>query len=117
MEQWRVAALMRGMKIPADALTGPARRASSSRSLPTMRGPLADPVAYFAKALRTELEHGSAGAAVGTDVTRDNPVATARIVAAHLFGVEAGEGPQEWKAFPAYYDFLWWIERTGPRRL
>jgi hypothetical protein len=98
--------------IKPSMLTGARRARMSRRRLRTMTE-LSDPYQYFAKALRTELEHGSVNQA--TDVTHDDPRATARIVAAHIFGVEHGERPLNWRFFPAYYDYLWNMEKTGPR--
>jgi len=71
---------------------------------------LFDPVDYFAKAMAIELEHGSAGGE-RTNVTRDDTLATAKIVAAHLSGVEHGKTPDQYIPFPLYYDWLIWVER------
>ncbi len=100
---------MRYVGIRPSMITGARRMRTSSRPLPSMVNELADPYEYFAKALRTELEHGSLNR--GTDVTRDDPRATARIVAAHLFGVEHDERPLNWRFFPSYYDHLWHMEK------
>ncbi|MDR3541656.1 MAG: hypothetical protein P4L69_11930 [Desulfosporosinus sp.] len=70
---------------------------------------LADPVAYFGRAMTIELEHGRAAAQVGANVTDDDALATARIAKAHLFGVEYG-GETPYEPFPTYYDFLIWME-------
>ena len=44
--------------------------------------------AYFAMAMNTELEHGKASSF--TNVTDDSAMETAKIVVAHLYGVEKG---------------------------
>ena len=77
----------------------------------------ADPVKYFAEAMKTELEHGTAGTASGTNVTGDDALATAKIAAAHLKGVEYGKDPSEFKPFPDYYDWLWWMEKLHEKAL
>lgn len=77
---------------------------------------LSDPVDYFAAAMNTELEHGTAGDAEGTDVTGDDPMKTAMIAAAHIKGVERG-GKRPYKPFPDYYDWLWWMEKLHERAL
>lgn len=105
--------LMRSVGLHPSMLTGDHRRATSSRALPTMRGRLSDPIEYFRKALNIELEHGSVNE--GTDVTGNDEVATARIVAAHLLGVEHDADPSEWKPFPSYYDHLIYMEKHGQR--
>lgn len=108
----RVAALtlMKRLGLQPSALSGPSRKRHSRHHLETMDS-LADPVNYFIRALRTELEHGSINGT--TNVTDDDLGATAKIVAAHLFGVEHGERPTKWKWFPGYYDHLWYMEQNG----
>lgn len=105
--------LMQKIRLSPASLRGPARRAASHHAMPTMRGRLADPVAYFSKALRTELEHGRAGGQ-RTNVTNNTLSKTAKIALAHLRGVEYGEESSAWVQFPAYYDYLWWMEKSGP---
>lgn len=80
---------------------------------------LRDPVAYFAEAMNTEMEHGRAGQAEGTNVTDDDAFKTAQIAAAHLKGVEAGPlGKKKvFEYFPDYYDWLWWMESLHERAL
>lgn len=104
--------LMRRVGIRPSTIAGPSRKRHSLRKLQTM-DTLSDPVQYFVKALKTELEHGTANAS--TNITNDDLAATAKIVAAHLFGVERGERPTKWKWFPGYYDYLWEMEKKGPR--
>lgn len=113
----RAASLMRRFGISPRLLHGKNRSRHSIRHLDTM-DTLADPYAYFAKAMNTELEHGTAGSRAtvgfpfehGTDVTQDDELKTAKIVAAHLRGVEHGKRPNNWKFSPAYYDWLWYTE-------
>jgi hypothetical protein len=66
-------------------------------------------IEYFGNALAIEAEHGRAGINLQTNLTNDDPLATAMIVAAHLKGVEFDE-PPPFKPFSTYYDFLIWIE-------
>jgi hypothetical protein len=68
-----------------------------------------DGVAYFAEAINTELEHGTAGETELTNITDDALLSTAKIAAAHVKGVEYGRSPP-FLPFPTYYDFLWWME-------
>ena len=100
--------LMRGVGLSRTLLEGKNRARHSTRVLPTMRT-LSDPVEYFRKAMNIELEHGAVNRS--TDVTHDDPHQTAKIVAAHIFGVEHGERPGTWRFFPGYYDFLMGIEK------
>lgn len=72
---------------------------------------VSDPIEYFRKAMETELEHGTVGPL--TDVTGDDPLKTAKIAAAHLKGVEYGK--KEFKEFPDYYDWLWYMESLHER--
>lgn len=109
----KVARVMKKVRLNPACLAGPRRRATSRHALPTMRGKLSDPIAYFAKALRTELEHGRAGGPA-TNVTNNTLHKTAKIALAHLRGVEYGEAEGVWARFPAYYDYLWWMEKHGP---
>jgi hypothetical protein len=102
--------LMRKMGVEGTWLRGPVRARSSSQRFPSMKS-LSNPADYFARAMETELEHG--GINPRTDVTHDGRLCTAKIVAAHLFGVEANEAPDHWRAFPAYYDWLWFMEDHG----
>ena len=73
-----------------------------------------DPVRYFRRAMRTELEHGRVNRR--TDVTHDGALKTAQIVAAHLLGVEHGRPRAKWVPFKTYYDHLWAMERANERR-
>jgi hypothetical protein len=84
-------------------LTGAARRRSYKHSLPTMSS-TPDPFKYFEMAMRVELEHGVLNPL--TNVTNNEMLATAKIAAAHLLGVEHGQTPREWKMNSAYYDVL-----------
>jgi hypothetical protein len=95
--------LLKRFKIKSSWLTGTARRRSHGRKLPTMNS-ISDPFKYFEMAMRIELEHGSLNPL--TDVTKDGMLATAKIAAAHLLGVEHGQKPEEWKLNNAYYDVL-----------
>lgn len=70
---------------------------------------LSNPIDYFAKAMQIELEHGTAAGDVGADITQNDLYKTAMIAKAHLYGVEYGEKPP-YDMFPAYYDYLMWIE-------
>jgi hypothetical protein len=93
--------LMRGVGLSRTLLEGRNRARHSTRVLPTMRT-LADPVEYFRKAMSIELEHGAVNRS--TDVTHDDLRQTSKIVAAHVFGVEHGERPGNWRFYPSYYD-------------
>jgi hypothetical protein len=95
------------------SLSGPERQKTSKRTFDSMYV-LHDPHDYFRAAMGTELEHGRIGGSL-TDVTGDNLMATARIVAAHLKGVEFDKPKRKWIFFPAYYDWLWWMEDEGPK--
>ena len=109
---------MRQLRINDDMLTGPHRMSYKGRTLVLDTfNTLADPVEYFAEAMNTELEHGTVGAAVDTDVTRDEPLATARIVTAHLLGVESDSILLLDDGFPDYYDWLWWVEELHKRAM
>jgi len=104
--------LMRRVGIPAVPLKGKNRaKLSSVKDFETFES-LASPYDYFAKAFAVELEHGKVGG-ITTDVTHDSKIATARIVAAHLLGVESDEKPSAWRTFPAYYDWLLHMEKHG----
>jgi hypothetical protein len=108
----RLVELMRAVGVRRAHLTGAHRARTSTRVFATMTGrPLSDPIEYFRKALAIELEHGTINPR--TNVTGDDPRRTAKIVAAHLLGVEHGERPAEWRPFPAYYDWLIDMERNG----
>lgn len=111
----QVSKIVEGMGLDVAALEGSARAEGyfiDFETFVTVR----DPLDYFAKAMETELEHGRAAAAVGANVTDDDPMQTAQIVLSHLCGIEFGrENPRSVKMcpkFPQYYDFLWWMERT-----
>lgn len=65
---------------------------------------VSDPFKYFEMAMRVELEHGALNPL--TNVTGNGMLATAKIAAAHLLGVEYGQRPDEWKMNNAYYDVL-----------
>lgn len=95
--------LMKGVGLSRSILSGETRARHSTRFYATMRT-LADPVEYFRKALSIELEHGSVNP--GTDVTHNDLKLTARIVAAHIFGVEHDQRPGNWRFYPHYYDGL-----------
>ena len=112
LSRTRALTLMKKMGIRPVLLSGDSRRRHSNAPLRTMET-LNDPVDYFIKALNTELEHGAVNS--GTNVTGDDLEATVKIVAAHLFGVEHGERPLKWKWFGGYYDYLWDMEKKGPR--
>jgi len=110
----QVARLISDLDAPAELMSGPKRREDAPRhpffqDMATFDD-LADPVAYFAEAMTIELEHGSVGAPVGTDVTKDDPLATAKIALAHISGVEYG-GEPPFTPFPSYYDSLILMER------
>jgi len=115
--------MMRRFGIKPRLLYGENRARHSIKFLDTMES-LSDPYAYFAKAMRTELEHGSVGRVSiravrsvdfleDTDVTHDDEYKTAKIVVAHLRGVEHGKRPANWKFSPAYYDWLWYTEENA----
>jgi hypothetical protein len=72
----------------------------------------ADPVAYFGKAMHIELEHGKAASDVNANVTSDDALATAKIVKAHLCGVEFEDymSGEKYVPFSTYYDGLMWLE-------
>lgn len=110
-----VSAAMHLLGIRPELLSGRSRRNYFANVLdfPTF-DTYSDPVAYFGKAMHIELEHGTAAAAVGADVTGDDALATARIAKAHLFGVEYGS-KTPYDAFPTYYDFLMWMEDLHSR--
>lgn len=103
--------LIKRMGLHPSTLTGSARKRHSRFHLKTM-DTIPDPVDYFKKALAIELEHGTAN--MRTNVTDDDLDATAKIVTAHLYGVEHGERPLKWKWFPAYYDSLIYSEKHMP---
>ena len=102
---------MMSTKMVAGDLTGHNRLNSKGKTLEfDTFSALADPVDYFAEAMSIELEHGSAGAEEGKDITGDCPLRTAQIAAAHLKGVERGK-PRPYVPFVDYYDWLMWMER------
>lgn len=76
-----------------------------------------DPFVYFMKAVRTEREHGSAGIVIGTDIIGKSDKKAAKIVIAHLAGVESDEDQSQWVPFPRYYIELWRIESRHLRNL
>lgn len=104
------------LKVDLASLSGARRKTDAGRVMhyDTM-DTLSDPLDYWAEAMSTELEHGKAGSAYGTNVTDDDPLSTARIAAAHLFGVEYGGAKPT--PFPTYYDALWWMEGTHEKAL
>jgi hypothetical protein len=104
--------LMADMGLKRATLSGDNRARHSTRKLQTMQT-LFDPVEYFRKAMSIELEHGGVNRL--TDVTHDDLRQTAKIVAAHIFGVEHGERPGNWRFFPSYYDELIRMETRAPR--
>lgn len=95
--------LMRSVGLHRGMLSGDYRKYHSNVYYKTMDS-LSDPVDYFRKALLIELEHGKLNSS--TNVTNDSLRATAKIVAAHLFGVEYDERPTKWKFRSFYYDVL-----------
>ena len=104
--------VMRKFKIQPRTLSGNARRRHSTRLYDTFKV-VSDPYDYFRKAMKTELEHGRI--CRRTNVTKDNTLSTAKIVAAHLCGVEYDEPERQFRWFPAYYDMLWHGEKTVPK--
>lgn len=104
--------LILDMHLSPVELNGEERRTKSNFYFKTFET-VKDPVQYFTKALKTEMEHGKAYPL--TNVTDNDIKATAQIVAAHILGVEADESPNEWTFFPAYYDALWWMESSVPK--
>ena len=109
----RLMSLRRSVGLDATSLVGSNRIGTSTRRFASMCGPLSDPIEYFRKCMSIELEHGTANPR--TDVTHDNLHKTAKIVAAHILGVEHGEDPRNWTFFPSYYDWLMHMEKKGPR--
>lgn len=107
-----VAALMVELDVDVESISGHKRSTYPARVLDDFDtfDTLFDPVDYFGAAMKIELEHGSAGGN-GTNVTRDDALATAKIVAAHLSGVEYGKTREQYLPFPLYYDWLIWVER------
>ena len=102
---------MQALGVNASMLSGAQRRAYFANVLDfDTFDSLSDPVDYFSRAMHIELEHGSAAATVGANITGDEALATARIAWAHLSGVEHGEIPP-FEPFPTYYDHLIWMER------
>ena len=89
------------------ALTGEERKRTSTVYIKTMDS-IAEPLDYFWKALNTELEHGNIS--LISNVTDNHAVSTGQIVLAHLLGVEIDD--PNTIAFPAYYDFLWEMEKN-----
>ena len=106
--------IMRKLGISSIPLRGKNRARSSKKRFETFKT-LADPYDYFEKAMMIELEHGRIGGD-STNVTDDSPIETAKIVAAHLTGVEYGEPEDKWTPFPAYYDWLIYMEKQ-PRNI
>lgn len=104
--------LMKGVGLTPSLVSGESRARHSTRFFATMRT-LADPVDYFRKALSIELEHGAVNSS--TDVTHNDLKQTAKIVAAHIFGVEHGERPGSWRFYPHYYDALTALEKRASR--
>ena len=101
-------------KIDPATLTGYNRLNNKGRTLifDTFQT-LQDPVAYFAEAMNTELEHGRACSL--TNVTDDDSFKTAQIAAAHLKGVEKGKATQI--PYVDYYDWLWFTEILHERAM
>lgn len=95
--------LMHKVGLRSVYLSGPYRQRFSAKKYSTMRT-LSNPIEYFRKAMSIELEHGSINP--GTDVTHNSLSKTAKIVAAHIYGVEHGKSPKGWRFFPGYYDML-----------
>ena len=114
----KVVAAMGRLRIDPGSITGDGRKNSRGRTLVfDTFDTLSDPVAYFAEACSTELEHGTAGLAVNTNVTDDSVLNTARIAAAHLRGVERGKSPELFVPYVDYYDWLWWMEKLHERAM
>ena len=103
-----VCKMMRRMSLVPSWLEGENRARHSSIRFETM-DTLRSPVDYFSKAMEIELEHGSINP--DTNVTKDTALSTAKIVKAHLMGVEADEQRSNWRPFPAYYDSLIFMEK------
>jgi hypothetical protein len=102
-------AMMQKLDVNAEALSGSVRGKEYYLFFDTF-DTLADGVSYFAEAMTTELEHGSAATPVDGNVTNDDPLKTAMIVVSHLCGIEYGEQFRKCYQFSPYYDALWWIE-------
>lgn len=114
----RVVATMGKLRMDAGMLSGDARKTSRGRTLYfNSYDTYSDPVCYFAEAMSTELEHGTVGAGLNTNVTEDSTINTGRIVAAHLRGVERGKSPECFVPFIDYYDWLWWVEKLHERAM
>lgn len=114
----RIVAVMGKLRIDAGAISGEARKNSRGRTLYfDTFDTLSDPVVYFAEAMNIEGEHGKAGMSVGTNVTEDSLLDTARIVAAHLRGVERGKSPERFIPFCDYYDWLIWMKKLHERAM
>jgi hypothetical protein len=96
-----------------ELISGKNRARESSVFLSSMKK-YADPYEYFDRAMITELEHGRINE--DTNVTDDDTEATAKIVMAHLAGVEADEPKRAWKPFFSYYDHLWQMEKHGRKK-
>lgn len=95
------------LNVPVNKLTGDYRSHYPASTVHfTTFETVSDPVQYFERAMETELEHGKAGKT--TDVTNDDPLATAKIAAAHILGVEHGQ--RDFILFVDYYDWLWFME-------
>lgn len=110
----KVVAAMGKLRIDAGAISGEARMNNRGRTLIfDTFSTLSDPVAYFAEACCTEMEHGTAGMSVGTNVTGDSVLDTARIVAAHLRGVERGKSPERFIPFVGYYGAHYHVVRAN----
>ena len=108
----KISSLLTEYGVQARDLEGRNRARKSHHILNTMMM-VPDPYDYFKKAFKTELEHGIVGGL--TNVTDDDIDNTAKIVFAHLKGVEYGKSSKKWKFFPAYYDYLWAVEENGPK--
>jgi len=112
LSRTKALSLMKRMGLQPSTISGQARKNHSRRHLKTM-DTISDPAEYFVRALITELEHGKVNKY--TNITNDDLDATAKIVTAHLNGVEYKERPMGWKWFPAYFDYLWDMEKNGPK--
>ena len=106
--------LIESVGLSNNILTGRYRRLTSSKNFPTMHGRLSNPIEYFRRCMTIEMEHGAINP--NTDVTHDNPTKIAKIVAAHILGVEYGKTSDKWKLFPSYYDWLIHMEHHGNKK-
>lgn len=114
-DKYLVESCMRKLKINPKLLSGESRQKRPIAPYYTFHA-LSDGTDYFAEAMTIELEHGRAAAAIGANVTNDDPMTSAMIAWAHIAGVEYGAKPP-FKPFIQYYDALIWMEVTNERTL